>query len=111
MRQLYAQLVELRNRLGETGLSIHLTEPARDWLARKGFVVLPGSDPIPHPEDVDRVGGFGLELDCALNPVDPYHSLFGALGDDDEGLAFGSPASLGEFFGRQIRVRMARGAK
>ncbi|HVU11271.1 MAG TPA: AAA family ATPase [Phototrophicaceae bacterium] len=40
------QLREIAERLGERGLAIHLTEPARQWLARKGWDPQFGARPL-----------------------------------------------------------------
>ncbi len=40
------QLREVADRLGERGLAIHLTEPARQWLARKGWDPQFGARPL-----------------------------------------------------------------
>ncbi|MEP7293862.1 MAG: ATP-dependent Clp protease ATP-binding subunit ClpC, partial [Chloroflexota bacterium] len=40
------QLQEISERLAERGLSIHLTEPARQWLAQKGWDAAFGARPL-----------------------------------------------------------------
>ena len=40
------QLQEIAERLGERGLGIHLTEPARRWLAQKGWDPQFGARPL-----------------------------------------------------------------
>jgi hypothetical protein len=48
--------------------------------ARLGVRDLPGTDPLPFPHDVTKVGRMGFRLRLALERVRPAASLLGALG-------------------------------
>jgi hypothetical protein len=47
--------------------------------ARLGVRDLPGTDPLPFPHDVNKVGRMGFRLELDLDPARPAASLMGAL--------------------------------
>jgi hypothetical protein len=47
--------------------------------ARLGVRDLPGTDPLPFPHDVEKVGRMGLKIAVDLDPARPGGSLLGAL--------------------------------
>ena len=72
--------------------------------------MLPGSDPIAHPDEVERVGAFGFEMRCEMDLLAPQASIFRALRRGAPVTPFGSATSLAGFVTGQIRVRMAAGS-
>lgn len=79
-----------------------------------GFRVLPGSDPLPFPREVRRVGSYGFALDASLDDADPVASLLSRLASPGPGFdRFGRRASVIEFARNQAamqwRIRAARG--
>ncbi len=78
-----------------------------------GFRVIPGSDPLPFPREVRRVGSYGFALDAAFDDAAPVASLLSGLAAPGPGFArFGRRASVIEFVCNQVamqwRVRAAR---
>jgi hypothetical protein len=49
------------------------------YAARLGVRDLPGTDPLPFPHDVEKVGRMGLRVPIDLDPARPGASLLGAL--------------------------------
>ena len=49
------------------------------WAARLGVRDLPGTDPLPFPHDVTKVGRMGFRVRIDLDPSRPAASLLGAL--------------------------------
>lgn len=83
---------------------------ALDRLAGLSRGVLPGSDSIAHPDEVERVGAFGFEVRCEVDLLAPQASIFRALRRGAPFTPFGSATSLAGFVTGQIRVRMAAGS-
>jgi hypothetical protein len=78
-----------------------------------GFRVLPGSDPLPFPREVRRVGSYGFALDASVDAAAPVASLLARLASPGPGFdRFGRRASVIEFARNQIamqwRLRAAR---
>jgi hypothetical protein len=68
--------------------------PLLDEAERRGFGVLPGSDPFPFGGDYRRVGGFGCWLEQEPDSTRPWESIRSALGG-----ARGSPEPYGQTAG------------
>ncbi|MGH2770309.1 MAG: hypothetical protein ACRDJF_07285 [Actinomycetota bacterium] len=49
--------------------------------ARRGILISSGTDPLPLPSQVSRVGGFGFRLDGATDLSSPADGIKAALGD------------------------------
>ena len=50
-----------------------------DRAARQGVRDLPGTDPLPFPHDVKKVGRMGFRVPIELDPMHPAASLLSAL--------------------------------
>ncbi len=87
-----------------------MTPTALSRLSSLARGVLPGTDPIAHPSEVRRVGGFGFEIEHALDRMAPARSLLSALRDGAAVTPFGSARSLAGVVAGQIRVRVAAGS-
>lgn len=73
----------------------------------RGIPTLSGSDPLPFPREVARVGGFGSILREDLDARRPAGSLLDRLKKTPPSLRdFGSPASLGGFIRAQLEMRV-----
>lgn len=74
--------------------------------ARKGFRVLPGTDPFPFAGDYDRVGRFGFLADTALDEAAPWHTLRAWLESRTESpRTFGEPSGPVRFVRNQIGIQ------
>lgn len=79
----------------------------------RGLTVLPGSDPLPFPRQIHRLGGYGFVLPGALDPRTPAASVRRALGHAARPLrCFGSRQGTFGFvywqIAMQLRKRMER---
>jgi hypothetical protein len=73
----------------------------------RGIPVLPGSDPLPLPEQATRAGSYGFLLEGALDPGQPVQSLKQALGSlTPELRTFGRRASLACVCRDQLALRL-----
>ena len=74
---------------------------------RRGIPVLAGTDPLPFPSEVRRVGGYGSVLTCPdLDPAHPAEAIRRALADAPPVLpTFGRRAGLPRFLWTQARMR------
>jgi hypothetical protein len=76
---------------------------------RKGFCVLPGTDPFPFPWDSRRVGSFGVEWRAALDPGTPFRSLKALIDEQGQtGERFGRLESLPAFVRNQVAIQLRR---
>jgi hypothetical protein len=76
---------------------------------RNGFRVLPGSDPLPLPGQVDRVGGFGWSMVCHWDEHRPAMALKAAVGDPAvSALPYGDLEDPLFFLARQLRMRLRK---
>ena len=93
--------------LGDTALRPRvrgLREPLFALAASRGVAILPGSDPLPLPSELRRVGGCGFALPAALDPRHPAASLRRLLA-----AAGGAPEPIGEHVGiaRALGLQLA----
>jgi hypothetical protein len=80
--------------------------------ARRGIRVLPGTDPLPFPDEVSRPGSFGFRLDAPEPPMLSAESIKATLRRPDARLSpYGRLERLGPFVRHQIAMqRRKRGA-
>lgn len=72
-----------------------------------GFRNLPGSDPLPFPGQVERIGGYGFACQGAIDHDRPFHSVATLLRDPATAIRpYGAPAGLSRFFNNQLRLRL-----
>jgi hypothetical protein len=83
-------------------------EPRHFRAARKrGLAVLPGSDPLPLPEDNDQAARYGFVLDLAPDTGSPAGALKGAMRRTNPSLRpFGRREGLVRFCRRQIAMQL-----
>lgn len=80
---------------------------ARAWA--DGIPVLPGSDPLPLPGQLQRIASYGLVLDAVWRPHAPARPILDALAALDEPpRTFGSLTGPVAFFGAQTRMQLRR---
>lgn len=110
-----AKADRLRVFLGDNGGRLrHGPPPALFARAEAlGFRLLPGSDPLPFPREVRRVGSYGFALDATLDDAAPVASLLARIASPGPGFdRFGRRASVVEFARNQAamqwRIRAAR---
>lgn len=86
-----------------------LPEPKLFHAARaRGVFVLPGSDPMPLPEQERSIGRFGFVLD-GFDPGAPVESIRRSLGDlRQQPVVFGNRDNLLRSVYMQIRLRLGR---
>lgn len=73
---------------------------------RHGIAVLPGSDPLPFPREVERVASYGFVLEAAVDPARPGESLRQALRTVvEDPPTFGSRAGLLPFVRSQLAMQ------
>jgi len=83
--------------------------PLLSHAERLGRLVLPGTDPLPLPGEIDKIGRFGFVADCELDPDRPFRSLRDWLARQRV-----SPPQYGElerlpvFVRRQVELRLPR---
>ena len=97
--------------LGDNGGRLALGGRPRMFTAaeRQGFRILPGSDPLPFPDEVDRAGSFGFRLDGALDLHRPAAAVRALLGDPAvEIRAFGSGERLLPFLRHQVAMQLRK---
>ncbi|MFQ5610354.1 MAG: hypothetical protein ACE5F8_08825, partial [Woeseiaceae bacterium] len=76
---------------------------------RRGFRVLPGSDPLPFARQVSTVGSRGFAFDCRLDPARPARSIRQALGDRACGLeSFGHGDGIAAFIRDQLAMQWVK---
>ncbi len=95
---------------GRLGLSPEpgLFERAR----RRGMRILPGSDPLPFPGQVSRIGTHGFVLDARLDPLAPARGLKTALrGGTTQPPTFGRGQRLAPFAVSQLRMQWLKRAR
>jgi hypothetical protein len=89
-------------------------EPKQLTQARKQKIwTLPGTDPLPFPNQASRVGRFGLVLDCKIDPTHPATSIKAKLSTlttqpKTFGQATGPISFLRLQFAMQLRKRLRK---
>jgi 2-polyprenyl-3-methyl-5-hydroxy-6-metoxy-1,4-benzoquinol methylase len=97
--------------LGDNGgRALGLPKPrAFEHAARRGIVVLPGSDPLPLPDEASRVASFGFVVEGAFDPARPATSLARILGSlDQQPRSFGHRIGPARSCSHQLRLRAKR---
>lgn len=97
--------------LGDNGGRPALTPRPRifEWARRKGFLLLPGTDPLPFPEQARTVGGVGFVLRGELDEGRPGESLRGLLsGLREQPPVFGRFESLFRFCRYQVAMQLRK---
>lgn len=95
--------------LGDNGGRLGLIDPPPllTGAERRGFRVLPGSDPFPILGDVMRIGSFGFRAEIGLSERDPWRVLRDWLKSRPSSpLPFGRPMALGRFLLNQSGIRV-----
>jgi hypothetical protein len=78
----------------------------------KGIYILPGSDPLPFPSEIDRIGRFGFKMDGSIDPDYPSRDIKNLLLSPDirpEG--YGSLESPLRFFWNQLKMNWPSGGR
>jgi hypothetical protein len=76
-------------------------------VAEKRLPVLPGSDPLPLPSEISRIGTYGFVLEGTLDRRAPAASLKRLIEDlDHQPPVFGHTAGLAQFVVNQCRLRL-----
>jgi hypothetical protein len=97
--------------LGDNGGRLRmLAEPELFAVARKkGFCILPGTDPFPFHWDGRRVGSYGMEWRGGLEPGAPFRSLKSLIAEQGRaGERFGRLESLPAFIRNQVAIQLRR---
>jgi len=77
------------------------------WAESRGIKNLPGSDPLPFPEEVQRVGHFGVVLEGVIDFSKPVKRLKQLLTDPSTVFKyFGSEETPFRFFRNQLRMQL-----
>lgn len=77
--------------------------------ARHGVRVLPGTDPLPFPDETHRAGGFGAALPGRLDATRPGASLLALLRDPSTTLTpYGSLETPLRFFRHQVGMQVRK---
>ena len=75
---------------------------------KQGIPTLPGSDPLPYPDEVSYPGSFGFMIRGSVSPDFPARDIKRILGDlKTSPTPFGSSDSPIHFFLNQLRLRLA----
>ena len=94
--------------LGDNGGRLRMAAMPRLFhrAAERGVGILPGSDPLPFPNQVRKVGGYGFSLYGAFTPERPAASVKRILaGLDRSPQAFGFRESLPGFVRSQVGMQ------
>ncbi len=97
--------------LGDNGGRLRLARrPALFRAAeRRGFRVLPGSDPLPFARHGGRAGSYGFGVEVELDPAQPALSLKAALRNPETRLRpYGSGESLLRFVRNQVAMQLRK---
>lgn len=97
--------------LGDNGGRLERSFEPRlfDVARRRGIAVLPGSDPLPFPREVDRAATYGFVLTVAVDAARPGESLRGALGAlRDAPPVFGRRSGILPFVRNQVAMQLRR---
>jgi len=95
--------------LGDNGGRLGLIDPPPllSGAERRGFRILPGSDPFPILGDVERIGSFGFRAEIGLSDRDPWRVLRDWLKSRQSSpLPYGRPMALGRFLLNQGGIRV-----
>jgi len=72
----------------------------------KGLFVLPGSDPLPFPSEIERIGSFGFKVTGSINPEYPGRDLRKLLLESTaKPRAYGALENPLLFFWNQVRFK------
>ena len=80
-----------------------------DFAAKKGILVLPGSDPLPLPGEAARVGSFGFVLtgNSSVGDAPTLYLKKALLSAKTTPLPFGRLQQNGKFILNQLRLRLS----
>ena len=74
----------------------------------KNFDLLPGTDPLPFPEEAHRVGSFGFMVNGSLSNTQPSTDLKRILRNrSSQKIAYGQLETALRFTANQIRLRIS----
>lgn len=74
-----------------------------------GISNLPGSDPLPFPNETYRPGGYGATLSCAWDENSPASSLIAAIKSHHQRLQpFGKTETVSRFFCNQTKMQWVK---
>jgi hypothetical protein len=99
--------------LGDSGNRPAFWPPLRvlPKTARERVGNFAGSDPLPLPGELDRIGSYGFSLSAPVSLETPASDIQTALSQDRSALRhFGRPMGAGRFLRNQILLRSARRA-
>lgn len=95
--------------LGDTAHRRQLVEPMLFRQAEKlGVEILPGSDPLPFPEEVTRPGSFGIMLDTQLQLDRPARHIRDILLSSAVSEPYGERVPLASFMRMQSIMQMRK---
>lgn len=97
--------------LGDNSGRAQAAPPPRHFrlAAARGVMVLPGTDPLPFPDQADKPGSYGFRLDGELDPRCPAAGLKDILRAlPDQPPVFGRRESLGRFSLNQVRMQLRK---
>ncbi len=100
--------------LGDNGgrLALLPRPPMFDVAARRGFLILPGSDPLPLPSQIAKVGGYGFVLPGPLDASRPAESLKRILTDlAAQPRIFGRLETPAAFCRNQVMMQLRKRAR
>jgi hypothetical protein len=81
-------------------------------VANTGRRVLPGSDPLPFKSHEGRAGSYGLLVELAVDPAQPFMTLAAALANKSTSIApFGARAGSLQFIRDQVAMQIIKRAR
>lgn len=95
--------------LGDNGgrPSCSLTPAIFTAAEKRGYTILPGSDPLPFASESARAGGYGFALEGEWDSAHPFASLKAALQRQGQEIeSFGARVSPAKFLIDQVRMRL-----
>jgi hypothetical protein len=79
---------------------------------QKGRPILRGSDPLPFPSEIERIGRFGIKFQGSIDPEYPDRDVKKIILEPSTNpIGYGSLEQPGRFFGNQLRVFVKKRAE
>jgi hypothetical protein len=83
-----------------------------DRAEEKEIYILPGSDPLPFPSEIEKIGRIGFKIDGSINPDHPGRDIKKILHNPDIKLqSYGSRETPFRFFWNQLKMNLSAGGR
>lgn len=79
--------------------------------ANRGIRILPGTDPLPFPEQARRAGSYGFVLTGKIDTSRPWEQIRQQLTSEGEPVPYGAGEHVLPFFKNQVRMQLLKRTK